>query len=134
MPIEHTIELRVRYAETDQMGTYYNSRALEWFECGRTELLRHIGMSYREIESKGIFLPLAEAHVEFTGSARYDDLLRMTSVLSMPGKARFRFDVRVVQADSGGEVCRGYTVNVAVDRSGRPIRPPKWLVDLLAQR
>ena len=59
------------------MGTFYNSRALEWFECGRTELMRNrLGMSYAVLEEKGVFLPLVEAHLEFQGGARYDDLLR----------------------------------------------------------
>ena len=72
------LELRVRYSETDQMGTFYNSRALEWFECGRTELMRNrVGLSYAALEAKGIFLPLVEAHLEFRGGARHDDLLRI---------------------------------------------------------
>ena len=75
--LKDVIQLRVRYSETDQMGTFYNSRALEWFECGRTELMRNrLGMSYAALEEKGVFLPLVEAHLEFQGGARYDDLLR----------------------------------------------------------
>jgi acyl-CoA thioester hydrolase len=124
------IEFRVRYSETDQMGTYYNSRPLEWFERGRTELLRAMGMPYRQMEPLGVLLPVKEAHVEYLGRAGYDDLLRMTSVLSMPGKARIRVDVEIEQADSGQPVCRGYTVHVVTDPSGKPIRPPKWLLEL----
>ena len=57
------LQLRVRYSETDQMGTFYNSRALEWFECGRTELMRRrLGMSYAVLEARDVFLPLVEAH------------------------------------------------------------------------
>ena len=74
--LHDVLQLRVRYSETDQMGTFYNSRALEWFECGRTELMRRrLGMSYAALETKGVFLPLVEAHLEFQGGARYDDLL-----------------------------------------------------------
>ena len=61
--VSHTLQLRVRYSETDQMGTFYNSRALEWFECGRTELFRSRGLPYTEIERRGVCLPLVEAHV-----------------------------------------------------------------------
>ncbi len=78
----HTLQLRVRYSETDQMGTFYNSRPLEWFECGRTELLRSIGLPYAELEARGVFLPLVESHVEYLGRARYDDLLQLTTRLS----------------------------------------------------
>ena len=65
------LNLRVRYSETDQMGTFYNSRALEWFECGRTEWMRNrLGLSYAGLEARGVFLPLVEAHLEFRGGAR----------------------------------------------------------------
>ena len=127
----HTTELRVRYSDTDQMGTYYNSRALEWFEVGRTELCRATGKAYRQWEADGVFLPLTEAHVEFQGKAQYDDLLRITTRVSMAGRARLRFDVTVVQADSGQPVCRGYTIQAVVDARGRPIRPPQWVIELL---
>ena len=61
--LQHELTLRVRYSETDQMGTFYNSRALEWFEVGRTEIMRAKGMTYVEWEKQGYMLPLVEAHV-----------------------------------------------------------------------
>ena len=65
MPPEKSItKLRVRYSETDQMGTFYNSRALEWFEVGRTDWLRQAGIPYAEMEQRGALLPLVEAHVQ----------------------------------------------------------------------
>ncbi len=128
---QHTLLFRVRYSETDQMRTYYNSRVLEWFECGRTELMRWLGMSYREIEREGMLMPLREAHVEYLGPAQYDDELKMTSTLSMPGRARFRFEVEIVQAQSGRAVCRGWTEHVVIDASGKPTRPPQALVELI---
>ncbi len=130
--IRHVLQLRVRYSETDQMGTFYNSRALEWFECGRTELMRQcLGLPYAALESKGLFLPLVEAHLEFLGGARYDDLLNVTSTAGFSGRARFRFDVQITQAADGRAVVRGYTVHAFTDRQNKPIRPPKWLVELV---
>ena len=128
----HTLALRVRYSETDQMGTFYNSRALEWFECGRTELFRHLGIPYSALEGRGVFLPLVEAHVDYLGRARYDDLLEMTSVASFVGRARLRCDVTIAQAESGRGVARGYTVHAFANREGRAIRPPRWLLQLFA--
>ncbi len=126
------LQLRVRYSETDQMGTFYNSRALEWFECGRTELMRNrLGMSYTALEAKGVFLPLVEAHLEFKGGARYDDLLRIESRVTFSGRARLRFDVRITQAESGAPVVTGYTVHAFTDAAGKPIRPPAWFVAML---
>lgn len=128
------LELRVRYSETDQMGTFYNSRALEWFECGRTELMRRrLGMSYAALEAKGVFLPLVEAHLEFKGGARYDDLLRIESCVAFEGRARLRFNVRITQAEGGVSVVNGWTTHAFTDGQGKPTRPPAWFVELLEQ-
>ena len=127
---QHVLLLRVRYSETDQMGGYYNSRALEWFECGRSELLRALGKPYREMEAEGVMLPVSEAHVEYLGKARYDDLLKITSSATMVGRVRVRVDVAIEQAETGRAVCRGHTVHAVTDSQGRPIRPPKWFCGL----
>jgi acyl-CoA thioester hydrolase len=120
----------VRYSETDQMGTIYNSRPLEWFEMGRSELLRSLDLPYTEMEARGVFLPLVEAHVDYDGRARYDDLLEMTAVAGMVGRARLRCANRIVHALSGLGVAHGYTVHAFTDATGRPIRPPAWFLDL----
>jgi acyl-CoA thioester hydrolase len=75
-----------------------------------------------------------EAHVEYQGRARYDDLLAMTTAARMHGRARMRTDVLIVQADSGKSVARGYTVHAFTDSAGRPIRPPAWVLDLFRSR
>jgi acyl-CoA thioester hydrolase len=132
--LSHTTQLRVRYSETDQMGTFYNSRALEWFECGRTELMRNrLGMSYAALEEKGVFLPLVEAHLEFQGGARYDDPLRIASTVEFSGRAKLRFEVQITQNGSGKPVVRGYTVHAFMDAQGKPIRPPEWFVTLMGK-
>jgi acyl-CoA thioester hydrolase len=130
--LQDVLELRVRYSETDQMGTFYNSRALEWFECGRTELMRRrLGLSYAAMEAKGVFLPLVEAHLDFQGGARYDDLLDIASAVEWSGRARLKFNVRVTQHVGGGAVVAGYTVHAFVGPASKPIRPPAWFVELL---
>ena len=129
----HTHQFRVRYSETDQMQTFYNSRALEWFEVGRTELSRAMGVSYAEWEQRGIRLPLIEAHVYFTGRAKYDDLLEMTTSIQREGRARIRFENRIVQAGGSCVVAHGYTVHAMLGEDGRPVRAPDWVVELLAK-
>ena len=128
---EHTITFRVRYSETDQMGTFYNSRALEWFECGRTELLRALGLPYADLERRGVFLPLVEAHVEYLGRARYDDLLQLTTAVRFAGRARVRLDERIEHAGTGVAVARGYTVHAFTDAAGKAMRPPPWFRECL---
>lgn len=125
------MEFRVRYSETDQMGTFYNSRALEWFEMGRSELLRAVGRPYTQMEAAGVMLPVSEAYVKYEGRAVYDDLLRMTLVGSMPGRARVRVDVKIEQASDGRAVCSGHTIHAVTNPQGRPIRPPAWLAEAL---
>jgi acyl-CoA thioester hydrolase len=115
------------------MGTFYNSRALDWFEIGRTELLRARGLPYAEMEERGVFLPLTEAHVEFLGRARYDDLLEITAGVALVGRVRLRFEVSIAHAAGGSAVARGYTVHAITGTAGRPIRPPEWLAELIGQ-
>ena len=131
-PLQDILQLRVRYSETDQMGTFYNSRALEWFECGRTELMRRrLGMTYAELEAKGVFLPLVEAHLEFQGGARYDDLLDIISTVEGSGRAKLRFEVKITQHANGKPVVQGYTVHAFADATGKPIRPPEWFLAMM---
>ena len=127
----HEIELRVRYSETDQLGTFYNSRPLEWFEVGRTELLRAMGITYAQMEMQGLCLPVVEAHITYRGRARYDDLLTVKSKLTAAGKASLRFDVEITQASSGAPVAAGYTTHAMTDPAGKPMRAPAWLTDLM---
>jgi acyl-CoA thioester hydrolase len=130
--LQDILQLRVRYSETDQMGTFYNSRALEWFECGRTELMRRrLGMSYAVLEEKGVFLPLVEAHLDFQGGARYDDLLDIVTVAELSGRAKLRFEVKIAQNATGKPVVSGHTVHAFADAAGKPVRPPSWFVEMM---
>lgn len=132
--LSDVLQLRVRYSETDQMGTFYNARALEWFECGRSELMRRrLGMSYAEAEAKGMFLPLVEAYLEFQGGARYDDLLSVASTVELWGRARLRFDVQITHHDTGRNVVRGHTIHAFTGPGAKPIRPPGWFIELLTR-
>ena len=129
--LRHVHRFRVRYYDIDQMGTYYNARALEWFEIGRTELCRTLGKSYRQWEADGVALPVVIAHVEYQGKASYDDELTMTTVAAMAGRVRMRFDMQIENSQTGAAVCRGHTIHAITDLSGRPIRPPEWLRELM---
>ena len=124
--IRNTVTFRVRYSETDQMGTFYNARALEWFECGRSELMRAAGAPYTSLEAAGVFLPVVVAHVEYLGRARYDDALEMTTTGRFEGRARLRCDVSIIHAQGGAPVVQGYTIHAFVNNAGKPVRPPAW--------
>jgi len=131
---ETAYEFRVRYSHTDRMGTYYYARVLEWFEAARTEWTRAAGMAYAEMERRGLFLPVVEAHVRYRARAAYDDLLRALTTAAWAGRARVRFDVRIVRADSGEAVVEGHTVHGLVNADGRATRPPAWFARLIEER
>ena len=132
--LSDVLQLRVRYSETDQMGTFYNSRALEWFECGRTELMRRkLGMSYAALEARGAFLPLVEAHLEFQGERATTICWRLLPRWRCRGGRSCGSTCRSSHAESRKPVVRGYTVHAFTDRQGKPIRPPAWFIEMLAR-
>jgi acyl-CoA thioester hydrolase len=124
--------VRVRYAETDQMGVVYHANYLVWFEVGRTDLLRSFGWTYREMESTGVRLPVLEAHCEYRRPARYDDELEIHTHgrLLSPVRLEFTYDVRLKEDQR--LVATGYTRHAAVDLTGRPCRLPVRVRDVFA--
>lgn len=128
MPLfEHTTSLRVRYAETDQMGIVWHGGYLLYFEVGRTEALRACGWSYRGLEESGVLLPVVEAHIDYARSARYDDLITIRTTVREPPTVRLRFDYEVLD-ESGAQLVSGYTVLAFLDAmTRRPCRPPPRL-------
>ena len=124
--------VRVRYAETDQMGIVYYANYLVWFEIGRTDWLRETGWSYREIERDGLMLPVIEAHCEYRQGARYDDELEIKTRARLKSPVRIQFDYRIVRRSDDTAIADGFTVHAALDLQGRPVRLPARVKDLLA--
>lgn len=122
--------MRVRYAETDAMGVVYYGNYLTWFEVGRTDLLRHYGSSYREIEGDGVFLPVIEAQCRYHHPARYDDVVDIRTTASRPSRARLRFDYVLSRADDNTAIASGSTLHVATHQNGKPCRLPQTLTEL----
>jgi acyl-CoA thioester hydrolase len=127
----HRFLLRVRYADTDQMGFAYYANYLRWFEVGRAELLRSQGLSYRAVEEAGVSLPVVEASCRYLRPARYDDLVAIETGVAELGRASVRFAYRVVRDDDGALLAHGHTVHAFLGRDGRPVRPPREVTDLL---
>jgi acyl-CoA thioester hydrolase len=123
--------VRVRYAETDQMGVAYHANHLMWFEVGRTDWLRHRGWTYRDMEGGGFRLPVIEAHCRYRGPARYDDELEIHTNASLDSPARIRFDYEVRLAGSPEVVSVGHTVHAVLGANGRPCRIPERVRRLL---
>lgn len=127
-----TINLRVRYAETDKMGVVYHGNYFTWFEVGRCELLRAVGRSYRELEASGIALVVIAASCEYRSPARYDDELQVRTwgKLLSPARIEFRYEIRR-PADNVLNAT-GRTVHAAIDTTGRPRRLPGDIRELLS--
>jgi acyl-CoA thioester hydrolase len=119
--------IRVRYAETDRMGLLHHANYLVYFEQARTELLREIGASYKDMEDQGFFLVLAKAEVKYKSPAYYDDLLtiRTTLVRTTPVRLEHKYEVF---GPAGQLVAEGATTLACVDRAGKLQAMPEWLV------
>lgn len=125
MLISHSIEIRVRYQETDAQGRVHHANYLKWFELGRVELLRASGHSYRELEEAGIYLVVAEAALSFQKPASFDDLLTLTTTTVKAKGARIEHRYEVFR---GNELLATGTSTVAcIDKTGRVTRLPEWL-------
>jgi acyl-CoA thioester hydrolase len=122
--------MRVLYGDTDAMGQAYYSNYLRWFEAGRAEWFRSCGMSYRELEEKGVFLPVVEAHCAYKKPAFYDDMLLIATEFKLVGPARLRFDYEVSHSEE--LLATGYTVHVCLNSDRKVIKPPAYLRNILA--
>lgn len=134
MSAEHELEVRVRYAETDQMGVVYHTNYLVWCEIGRTELIRALsGTSYAALEAEGVALAVAELSIRYHGAARYDDLIRVRTTLADARSRSVTFDYLITNAESGERLASARTVLVSIDPQGRPARMPDHLRERLAR-
>ncbi len=127
-------KIRVRYAETDQMGVVYYANFFIWFEVGRVELLRQIGFHYKQMELQDdCYIPVVEANCRYKSPARYDDeLLLETHVIAMR-RSVLKFGYRLLRPEGGGTtlLAEGETTHVIVDRSMRKVPLPQKYVDVL---
>lgn len=130
--IKHTSAIRIRYADTDQMKFAYYGKFFEYFEQGRSDLLREIGLPYTRIEEMGLFLPVIEAHASYKKAARYDDLLQVVTILRDTPVARVRLDYEVYKDGDKDLLADGYTIHSFVNaESGKPTRAPAQFVEAI---
>lgn len=114
---------RVPYADTDQIGIVYYANFLVYFERSRNEALRSLGLTYREMESEGILLPVIEAHCRYLQPALYDDLLEIHGWFEREGRTRVRACCEVRRGET--LLAEGYTIHACLSReTRRPVRLP----------
>jgi acyl-CoA thioester hydrolase len=125
---------RVIYGDTDRMGYAYYANYLRWFEIGRSELFRQLGMTYREIEERGIFLPVSESFCKYLSPIRYDDVLVIETTMDTRIKGGAKFDYRLFNEDGVSPVAEGYTKHPFVTPAGKVVRPPRFLREFLQKK
>ncbi|HTS13489.1 MAG TPA: thioesterase family protein [Candidatus Limnocylindrales bacterium] len=114
-------QVRVRYAETDQMGVVYHGNYFTWFEVGRVELCRRLGFEYKRMESEDdSFIVVAEASCRYKRPARFDDLLTVRTRVAEAQRRTVRFAYEILNSASGELIATGETLHVICDRNGRP--------------
>ena len=127
IPSSHKIETRVTYAETDAMGIAYYANYLRWFEMGRTELIRHLGIAYKELEDHGTYLPVSEVFCKYHSSARYDDVLIIETSVDLLKRASIQFSYRISRKNDSSLLVTGTTLHAFTDREGRIVKVPALL-------
>jgi acyl-CoA thioester hydrolase len=119
--LTHETKLRVRYAETDQWGTVYHSNFFIWFEVGRVELLRSLGLPYKEMEEQDdSHTVVVEVKCSYEKPARYDDVIRIRTWIAESKEKTLRFAYEVFNDQTGTLLARGETLHVICDGQGRP--------------
>jgi acyl-CoA thioester hydrolase len=125
------MNLRVRFAETDQMGIAHHASYVVWLEAARIEWLRERGLSYRDIEAAGISLAVTQVAVNYKRSALFDDVLEVTASLILAKSRLFAFSYTLLRPADASLIATATTHHVSVNQAGRPSRlPAVWLEQL----
>ena len=134
MMITTETKIRVRYADTDQMKMVYYGKFFEYFEQGRSDLLREIGVPYPEIEQMGYYLPVIEAHARYVKAARYDDLLVVIVMLKDMPQVRVRIEYEIKHEETKELLAEGYTIHSFISAAtGKPARAPDRFLELVGE-
>jgi len=130
--IRHSTKIRVRYADTDQMKSVYHARYFDYFESGRAEMIRSLGLPYAEFERLGYLLPVIEAYAKFRKPVRYDDVIEVVAILREAPTAKLRLDYEVYRDGETELLAEGYTVHSFVNAdTGRPTRAPEKFLEII---
>ena len=129
--MEHEIQVRVRYSETDQMGVVYHGSYIPFFEMGRVEWLRNKGVSYKSLEESGIALPIVSMSINYKKPARYDDLLTIKTRLKKYSSVKIEFDCEIF-GEQNDLLTTAHFILVFVDmKTGRPMVPPREILEII---
>lgn len=124
-------QIRVEYHHTDQMGIVHHSNYIKFFEVARTEWLRAAGLTYAEMERRGVMMPIVDVQVKYRHPAYYDELITVRAEVQQMPMARITFNYEV-RGEDGRDIASGLTTLGFIDKENRrPLRAPQWLLEVL---
>ncbi len=113
------------------MGYAYNANYLRWFEMGRGEMFRNMGLTYKDIEARGYYMPLSHIECKFLSPVKYDDLLTIETTLDTSFKGGMKFSYRILDEDGNIVRATGSSKHAFVDKNRKIVRPPVFVVDVI---
>ena len=132
--LNHKSTVRVIYGDTDNMGQAYYGNYFRWFEIGRNEIFRSLGLTYKSVEERGIYLPVAEAHCKYSVAAQYDDVLVVETKLDTQIKGAVKFEYKIFRESDHTLIATGYTNHACLNSDGKVVRPPSFIKDVIRKK
>jgi acyl-CoA thioester hydrolase len=127
----HKTTIRVIYGDTDNMGQAYYGNYFRWFEIGRNEMFRSLGLTYKSVEERGIYLPVAEAHCKYAVAAQYDDVLVIETKLDTQIRGAVKFEYNILRESDQTLIAKGYTKHACLNGDGKVVRPPDFIKEVI---
>ncbi|SEM32499.1 acyl-CoA thioester hydrolase [Syntrophus gentianae] len=124
-------KVRVMYADTDAMGIVYHTNYIKWFEIGRSEFLREIGVLYSRMEEEGFNLPLTEVYCQYLLPAVYDQIILIETEIAYVNRASLRFNYRLLDEHQEKTFVEGYSIHACTTREKKIVRLPKHILEIL---
>jgi len=131
LPVNNFTKIRVIYADTDAMGVVYHTNYIKWFELGRNEFMRQLGVPYTELGKLGLNLPLIKVSCDYLKFAMYDQLLTIETKFDYIKRASIRFNSRIWDENKENVLVEGYTIHACTNNEGKIRRIPKLLLKLI---
>lgn len=123
--LQHTTEIRVRYAETDQMGVVYHANYVVWMEVGRVEAMRSAGLNYAEMEREGVRVAVLGVEVDYKTAAKYDDVVAVTAKVVEVQSRKMRIEYEIHRVADGQLLATGATRHLFISHEMKPVRCPE---------
>jgi acyl-CoA thioester hydrolase len=131
LPVENFTKVRVIYADTDAMGVVYHTNYIKWFEVGRNEFMRQLGVPYTELGKLGLNLPLIKVSCDYLKFTTYDQMLTIETKFDYIKRASIRFNSRIWDENKENVLVEGYTIHACTNNEGKIRRIPKLLLELI---